>query len=232
MPEPTEPPDTRARILAATLTLLGRGGRDAVTTRAVAAAAGVQAPTIYRLFGDKGGLLDAVAEHGFAAYLRGKSARPAGPDPVDDLRAGWDLHVAFGLANPAIFALMIDPLAGAASPAAAAGRRVLAGLVHRIAVAGRLRVSEQRAADLVHAAGSGTILSLIATAEAERDLGLSDDAREAVIAAITTSKPAVRKATPAGAAIALRAVLDDATALSAGERQLLDEWLARIATAR
>jgi AcrR family transcriptional regulator len=36
-------------------------GRRAVTTRAVAAGAGVQAPTIYRLFGDKDGLLDALA---------------------------------------------------------------------------------------------------------------------------------------------------------------------------
>jgi AcrR family transcriptional regulator len=232
MSEPTETPDTRARILAATLELLTSGGRDAVTTRAVAAAANVQAPTIYRLFGDKGGLLDAVAEHGFAAYLRGKSVRPVGPDPVEDLRAGWDLHVAFGLANPAIFALMTDPLSGVTSPAAVAGRKVLAQLVHRVAVAGRLRVSEQRAADLLHAAGSGTVLSLIAMPASERDLGLSESAREAVIAAITTSKSVVRKATPAGAAIALRAVLDDATALTAGERQLLDEWLARIAAER
>ncbi|MFV8749568.1 TetR/AcrR family transcriptional regulator [Nannocystaceae bacterium ST9] len=232
MSEPTESSDTRARILAATFELLTSGGRDAVTTRAVAAAANVQAPTIYRLFGDKHGLLDAVAEHGFAAYLRDKSVRPAGPDPVEDLRVGWDLHVEFGLANPAIYALMIDPFSGVTSPAAAAGRKVLEHHIHRIAVAGRLRVDERHATDLVHAAGSGTILTLIATPEAERDLGLSHSAREAVIAAITTGKPAVRKSTPATAAIALRAVLDDATALTPGERLLLDEWLKRLASTR
>jgi AcrR family transcriptional regulator len=48
-----------------------------VTTRSVALAAGVQPPTIYRLFGDKDGLLDAVAEHGFAHYAANK--RPADP---------------------------------------------------------------------------------------------------------------------------------------------------------
>ena len=36
------------------------GGRGAVTTRAVSAAARVQPPTIYRQFGDMRGLLDAV----------------------------------------------------------------------------------------------------------------------------------------------------------------------------
>ena len=54
--------DGRNRVVAAAVALLARGGREALTTRAVAAAAGVQAPTIYRLFGDKQGLVDAVAE--------------------------------------------------------------------------------------------------------------------------------------------------------------------------
>ncbi|MBC8122483.1 MAG: TetR family transcriptional regulator, partial [Gemmatimonadaceae bacterium] len=51
--------DVRARIVVAAAGLIDSGGRDAATTRAVAAAAAVQAPTIYRLFGDKRGLLDA-----------------------------------------------------------------------------------------------------------------------------------------------------------------------------
>src|SRR6476620_4467363 len=108
---------TRERIVETAAELLAGGGREAVTTRAVAAAAGVQPPTIYRLFGDKVGLLDAVAEHGFQAYLRQKGERPAAGDPVEELRAGWDLHVGFGLANPGLYALMYgDPQPGAPSP--------------------------------------------------------------------------------------------------------------------
>ena len=42
--------------------LLNDGGREAVSTRAVAAAAGVQPPTIYRQYGDMQGLLSAVAQ--------------------------------------------------------------------------------------------------------------------------------------------------------------------------
>ena len=71
-----------------------------MTTRSVALAAGVQAPTIYRLFGDKNGLLDAVAEHGFATYMARKPPGDPTADPVESLRAGWELHVGFGLANP------------------------------------------------------------------------------------------------------------------------------------
>jgi AcrR family transcriptional regulator len=219
----------RARIVAAAAELLASQGRDAVTTRSVAAAAGVQAPTLYRLFGDKGGLLDAVAEHGFATYLGEKQLREAGPDPVEDLRVGWDLHIEFGLAHPALYALMYgDPRSGVTSPAAAAAKRVLQLHIRRLAVAGRLRVSEARAADLVHASGCGTVLTLLAMPEGRRDLGLSAAAREAVIAAITTATPALERPSPAAAAIALRAVLPDATTLTHGERQLLEEWLERL----
>src|ERR1044072_5485849 len=63
------------RLLGATAKLLPEGGREAASTRAVGAAAGVQAPTIYRLFGDMRGLLDAVAAEGVGAHLRSKRAR-------------------------------------------------------------------------------------------------------------------------------------------------------------
>ncbi|WP_089324392.1 TetR/AcrR family transcriptional regulator [Actinomadura meyerae] len=221
----------RERILAATADLLAEGGREAVSTRAIAAAAGVQAPTIYRLFGDKQGLLDAVAAAGFAAYLSGKSAPEPAADPVDDLRAGWDEHLAFGLANPALYLLMCEPRPGAAPPAALAGIEILAARVRRIAAAGRLRVAEDRAVRLVHAAGSGTTIALIAMPEGERDMELSVLAREAVIAAITTDAPAPAEAGPVAAAVALRAALPRAGALSEGERGLMREWLDRIADA-
>ena len=80
--------------------LLRLSARDAVTTRAVAEAAGVQPPVLYRLFRDKRGLLDAVAEHGFALYLSDKREISPEEDPVAFLRAGWARHVRFGLLHP------------------------------------------------------------------------------------------------------------------------------------
>jgi AcrR family transcriptional regulator len=224
-------PSPRARILAATAELLTEGGREAVSTRAVGAAAGVQAPTIYRLFGDKQGLLDAVATEGFAAYLKDKTGLAPTADPVADLRTGWDLHVDFGLANPALYLLMYaEPRPGATPPpAAVAGAEILAAHIRRVAEAGRLKVGEERAAQLVHAAGSGTTISLIALPEDRRDPELSTLAREAVIAAITTDAPVTETPGPVTAAVALRAVLPQTTALTDGEQRLLGEWLDRIA---
>lgn len=221
--------DTRVRIVAAAINLLNTGGRDAVTTRAVADAAGVQAPTLYRLFGDKHALLDAVAEHGFTTYLKEKMIRSPGQDPVEDLRKGWDLHVAFGLSHPAIYMLMYaDPRPGVKSPAAETSYRVLKEHIRRVAVVGRLRFSEEQAAQLFHASGCGTVLTLLAKTEENRDMSLLEIARETAIAAITTEASAFKSSGPAAAAAALRAVLPEVQSLSDGERTLLTEWLNRL----
>ncbi len=222
--------DTRERIIAAAADLLDQGGREAVSTRAVSAAASVQAPAIYRLFGDKQGLLDAVATHGFASFLQSKIELDPGVDPVEDLRIGWDVHVGFGLAHPALYCLIYgEPRPGASPPAVLAAAAVLAEKIHRIAAAGRLGISEERAAHLVHAAGCGTTLTLIALPEAERDLALSTFAREAIIAAIVTGVPAPAPPGPVSTAILLRAMLPQSSGLTSLERALLAEWLDRIA---
>lgn len=147
-----------------------------------------------------------------------------------DLRRGWDLHVEIGLANPALYTLMYGrPRVGlAASVATRAAADVLAGHIRRVAEAGRLRVSEALAAALIHAAGSGTTLALIATPEDQREPALSATAREAVLAAITTDRPVAREPGPVTAAVALHAALPRVDSLSAGEKVLLGEWLDRI----
>lgn len=232
--------DVRERIMRAAAGLLAQGGREAVTTRAVSAAAGVQAPTLYRQFGDMRGLLHAVARETLAAYVRDKSAQEPGDDPVEDLRRGWDLHVAFGLANPAVYTLVYsDPAVAAEAPAARDGEAILHQLMARVARAGRLRVSVPHAARMMAAAGRGVTLSLITAPPQERDPRLAGAMREAVLAAITVA-PAHGSADDEGAgadgvaarAVALRAVLPEAPGvLSPAERHLLGEWLDRLAGA-
>lgn len=224
--------EVRARIVSAAAALIEKEGLEAATTRAVAAAAGVQAPTIYRLFGDKRGLLDAVAEYSLNAYVAKKSSRMPNPDPVQALRDGWDMHVAFGLTHPGLFALFIgDPQPGPASKAVAAGLEILQQRIRNIARAGRLRTSEERAVNLLRSVAAGTVLTLLNQPDSSRDLGLSEVAREAAIAAITGTAISSATAGPAGAAAALRASLDQTSVLSIGERQLLIELLDRIASA-
>jgi AcrR family transcriptional regulator len=230
VPNPVSSRDrTRAQLVEVAAHLLAAGGPDAVTTRSVALAAGVQAPTIYRLFGDKNGLLDAVVGHGFASYAGQKHLDPDA-DPVESLHAGWELHVGFGLANPELFRLMHTALRTPDGRAVAAtGMGILQARVHQVAEAGRLRVTERRAVDLIIAAGTGVVFTLIDKADDERDDTLADTAWESVCATILTDASTAAIAGPAAAAVTLRATLPDLTALTAAERVLLGEWLDRIA---
>jgi AcrR family transcriptional regulator len=229
--------ETRERILAAAAELVAHGGVEAASTRAVAAAAGVQAPTLYRLFGDKQGLLDAVAARGFEEYLADKHTLLATDDPVEDLRAGWDLHVAFGLAHPGLYALMYGATGRPdASPAALEGAGKLREMLGRVARAGRLRLPVEAAAQLTHAIGVGVTLSLIATPESERDPELSPRARELALSAILAGsgdeEPERGERPLAAHALALRAAVEDEPgALGAAETALLREWLERLAAA-
>jgi AcrR family transcriptional regulator len=230
--------DTRTRIVSAAADLLGAGGPGAVTTRGVAEAAGVQAPTIYRIFGDKDGLLDAVAEHVMRAHVSAKAdvvdaARIADVDPLDDLRAGWQAQVEFGLANPDVFRMLGDPARTAGSQAARLGAEVLEARIHRVAATGRLRVTEQRAVELVKAGGVGVVSTLLTTPAEKRDPGLADAMYETVLAQILTdpSAPASSARHDAdgvrGAVVAVRAVAPQLATLTPGERALLVEWLDR-----
>ena len=244
MPSRDRKPDARARIVRAAAELLTTGGRDAVTTRAVSAAAGVQPPTIYRHFGDMQGLFEAVARDTLATYAREKASRRLTNDPVEDLRRAWDLHIAFSLAHPDVFALLYSaPSVAAFRPVIYEGVALLQGLVARVAEAGRLRVDVAHATDLIHAAGTGVSITLAATPPGERDPRLSETMREALLTAITVPDSAEAPDEAPGAApaaervavhaVALRALLTDGpSVLSPAERQLLNDWLDRLATAR
>jgi len=235
--------DVRERIARAASDLLEARGRLAVTTRAVSEAAGVQPPTIYRHFGDMQGLLDTVARETLAFHMRDQARRALTDDPVEDLRRGWDLYIEFGLAHPDAFALLYAaPSSPASVSAIEAGVAVLEGLVTRIAKAGRLRFEVRHATELMHAAGTGVVISLAATAPGDRDPRLSESMRETMLS--TISVPGLADA-PNGRpdeaptdeqvavhAVALRTLLvDGPSVLSRAEQLLLNDWLDRLATA-
>ena len=216
------------RIIDATSFLVTQGGRSAASTRAVCSAAEVTPPTIYRLFDDKQGLLDAVVADALSSHLQRHDVAPSA-DPVQDLRQGWDQHITFAIEHPRIYSLMYgDRVAVAPSPAATNAWTLLAALIHRIARAGRLAVAEAVATQLVHAAGTGTALTLISMNPDDRNHPLSELAREAVITAITNDTPPPTPPRPVTAAIALRAVTALTDALTEAEACLLDEWLDRV----
>ena len=220
----------RARILATAARLIAAEGVEAMTTRAVATLAQVQAPTLYRLFGDKDGLLDSVSEQVMADYVARKAAVPEPEDPIAALRAGWDAHVEFGLQNPGIFMILIArTAAGRDGAAMRRGLEVLREKIRKLAQRGRLALSENRALDLIQAGAVGVILTLLRQPSEARDMALSADAREATLRALTGEAAPEVEAGAHGAAIALRSRLAELGGLSPGERLLMAELLDRIA---
>ncbi|MGV9297364.1 MULTISPECIES: TetR/AcrR family transcriptional regulator [Amycolatopsis] len=229
--------DQRERILSEAVKLLTAAGPSGLSTRAVATAAGVQTPTLYRLFADKDGLLDAVATFGFESYLAEKRAFEPGDDPIDDLRRGWDVHVAFGLANPAIYALMYGSVRPGSRPAAVAeNRAILCGMLERANAQGLLRTSVEAAAVAIEASTTGAVLHLLAQPEETRDVELIRPLRDIVLNALTEQDAPEESSPIADRAQALLGIVtptkdaDPVTdaGFSVSEAGLLREWLARL----
>jgi AcrR family transcriptional regulator len=197
----------------------------------------VRAPTLYHHFGSKQALLDAVVSHGFTEFLRRRRAAGGTTDPIDDVREGWDNHVAFGLEFRSAYAHIY----GNVTPGVRCGvaddvRAHLLEALEPAAQQGRLRVSPAEAAAHILAASSGVTLTLIQQPASERDLSLSDRVRDSVLAAIATGTPPAAPATTdrslKSAAGTLSTALDDADVLTPGERALMHELLARLADGR
>lgn len=230
-----DPIPTRQRLLTAAAELVAAaGGRD-VSLRAICDRAGVRLPSLYHHFGSKEGLIEAVIAHGFAVYLERKRAMGLHADPIATIAAGWDAHVAFGLENPAFYALMYGRIQTGNRPEeAGVAQRMLLGLVRQAAAAGRVRVTPELATQQILAANVGVTLALLTTPDAHPDL--SSATRDGVLAAIC-QPPSDGAAPPdaggvAWAAVALRAALQTAPTdpgpLDGPERGLLLHWLRRL----
>lgn len=227
MPQPTGG-DTRTRLLNAAADLIAASPGDDFSLRAVCEAAGVALPTLYHFFGSKQGLVDAVVERGFDLYLSQKAAREQTGDPIGDIRAGWDEHVAFGLNNPGFYTLMYGTVRpGHAPDAQQRPAAVLRALTRRAGEAGRLVVDPDQAAAHILAANVGVTLHQIVLAEEDREL--SHAVREGVIAAITGGRATPGRDAPARAVTEWVAAHPDL--LGVPETQLLISWLHRVAAA-
>jgi AcrR family transcriptional regulator len=229
---------TSERLLDATAELLREGGVDAVSTRAVASAAGTQPPILYRRFGDKNGLLEAATLHVLQGYLTKKRALlKHSEDPVADLARLWDLFVAFGFTQPECFCWIYGhPRQGdAVSAASEATVSLLQNAIARVAAHGKLRMSVERATALFHSCGVGFVLTQLQLPRADRDPDLSEIACAAAVSNIVASTGLKRVPSAISArAAALRESLRDSDdlPLTSAEQDLLSEWLNRISDRR
>ncbi|MBB2946941.1 AcrR family transcriptional regulator [Actinoplanes lutulentus] len=111
----------RGELVDAAFGVLDEQGPAGVTLRAVARAAGVTAPAVYRHFADLPALLAELRRDTFAQVIQVTAAAEDGlPSPAARLLARARAYVELGLARPARYALIFthvpgsDALAGAA----------------------------------------------------------------------------------------------------------------------
>jgi AcrR family transcriptional regulator len=230
---PDDDAGVRLALVAAAQRQLAASPDADIATRAVCEEAGVTQPVLYRLFGDKRGLLDAVADAGFESYSRRKGELETTDDPIADLYTGWDDHMSFAAGNPALYQLMFAPRPNSTATAYQQILRLLEAALLRCAAVGALTTTPQQAARLILPANVGVALSLIAQPTLFDDPGLSHRARDAVFAAVLTDARAAGGPDPvAAAARQLRSQLSltGTSTLEPAERALLEVWLERIET--
>ena len=223
-------------MLEAAEELLNASPDRDIATRAVCEAVGVGAPVLYRLFGDKNGLLSALVDYGFDRYLATKRAAEPSEDPVEDLRNGWDTHVEFARSHPAVYRLMFSPNFTTVPSAAQEAMRLLREVLDRCAAAGGLRVETGLAAQMIMSANIGVALNLVTQPENYPDPDLSRRVRDAVHAAVLVPGAGGRQADENGslvvAALQLAAIVRDrGTGLGEPETALLLHWLDTLAGA-
>lgn len=227
----TETP-ARDRLLLAGARLLHEAAGGEVSTRAICEQAGVTAPALYHHFGSKQALLDMVVSHGLRQFLAERESVPDNQDdPIAAIRAGWDVHVQFGLSHPAFYAHVyghVEP--GRKCGVVSEVEAMILATLEPAARQGRLTVPAEQAAAEILAASSGVVLTLITSPDVA---GLSARVREAVLGGIVADAPQLAGGpmTASSAAIALSAALADSPdVLGAPETALFRSWLSRVAT--
>ncbi|MFE5110605.1 TetR/AcrR family transcriptional regulator [Streptomyces sp. NPDC056663] len=225
---------TRDRIMDIAAELLAASTSGQISTREVCEASGITPPTLYHHFGDKDGLLQAVVTEGFERYLTCKRALGMTGDLVRDFRRGWDMHVEFGVSNPALYHVMYGrPGKGRTTPAAEAAHAHLVAMMHELDDAGRLQLPAEVAADVLEAAAVGTTLHLIRTRSTVDD-PMAVIVRDAVAATVIgpartyTASPATAQLEQAAARLRVELPHGPVATLRASETALMHEWLSEL----
>lgn len=229
MTHPAE--DVREALLNAAEELLAGSPDGEISTRAVCDAVGVTQPVLYRIFRDKQGLLDALAEVGLQRYAARKQGLEVTSDPAADLRAGWDDHMAFAIEHPAIYRLMFSPRPGVHSAARDGVLELVRHALRRCAAAGVLRTELDAGAAMILSANIGLAMNRLTQPDVYGAPELSDLMRDAVFAAVLTEPLAPSEDAPlAIAARQLSAHLELGAQgrLAPEEQALLSLWLQRL----
>ena len=204
-----------------------------ISTRAVCEVVGVGSPVLYRLFGDKNGLISAVVDCAFERYLASKSAQRLSEDPVADLYSAWDLHIAFAVKNQAVYRIAYAPSLAEVPAGVEQARQLLVARLIRCAEGGRLTSTPEEAAQVMMAAATGVAISLISQPATFDYPNLSQQVRDSVLRGLVLRPFRDRRTdTLKSVALQMAALLRaNQTPLTGPEQAMLLQWLGTVSSA-
>jgi AcrR family transcriptional regulator len=159
---------TADRVLEVAHAVLRAEGASALTTRRVCESAGITAPTLYHHFGDKHGLMRALASRELHSFFAEKRSMRPTADAVADLMRGWDDWIGFARAKPQLVAALRQGDDGTIALRQAAEAIVMERL-ERLPKERPLRVPKDVAAQAL-VAGANTVVQLMLDGVEHRDL--------------------------------------------------------------
>jgi AcrR family transcriptional regulator len=180
------PPADRIRHCA--LELLRDGGPAALTTRAVCACAGVTAPTLYHHYGDKDGLLRAVAQTELLAMFARKQAMKSTGDPLQDLKRGWDDWVEFAIDLPHLVRALQASGGATTQPLREAAEAIAAGRLARLATTVPLVLDPPTAARVLVAGANAVVQMLLDGLSVPEVRELSTLLRDGLVSSLCASQ--------------------------------------------
>ena len=137
---------TREALLAAAEALMGSGGIEAVSLRAVAERAGTTTRAVYSVFGSKQALVEGLALRALDLLVAHVDTVPLTDDPGADLvAAALDGFRPYALSHPDLFRLVLTGIPGVQLPVSMAEAATSSPSFQRLV----LRVERARSAGLV-----------------------------------------------------------------------------------
>jgi len=192
------PPADRMRRCA--LDLLRDGGPAALTTRAVCECAGVTAPTLYHHFGDKDGLLRAVARAELLALFSRKQGMKSTGDPLKDVKRGWDDWVDFAIEQPHLVRALQASGGTTTQPLREAAEAIAEGRLARLATTVALALDTPTAARVLVAGANAVVQMLLDGLSVPEVRGLSALLRDRLVSSLVADQASSTSGQPKRAA--------------------------------
>ncbi len=185
--QPDRLSETAERIVLIASRWMDENPGQSLTTRKVCELAGVTAPTLYHHFGDKQGLMQAVAERKMLAFFSGKRQQPETEDPGADLLRGWDQWLDFARQNPALVAVLQQ--SPEISARLRAGAEAIAeARLKRLQSVQALRVAPKYAAQVMVAASNVVVQLIQQGMPAAQVRAINEQLQKSVLDALTIAK--------------------------------------------